>query len=644
MTMMRTDSSAPSAWQAFVLQHGWRAAAHDLAHLLGQDENSILTFRKTGACKRLPKALGYADLFALWHGRAPADHEWPVPLKYDKRGEYEWQPPELALLASLVGQVGIAEISQVLTERLRKVTGDPHATRSKTAVQVRINKIGLMTTDVVGGITTTEAAREIGSLATVQQAIENNQLKARRVGRLWVIPHANWAKWKEGRTFPPAGYVPLASLREPLAIKSDKLPEFARMGYVPTAVRCNPYGKGPNTKFGTWFVSPETAKKLIADRRAGRPMPWHGKPLADNMKITFKLWEQRKHPAECAVCAGIWGKKGAPKTFEDYAARYPALAHGAKRHLTRPWTPGMTLDEVAKHAKRTRAQVLQAINNGVLTSTLVKGRRYVSRTDATRWVARKCPTGEGAKSWIALATAAKLYMFTVRELRQLIAKGKLKSKTGTEGAMRGIVYVLRQQCAELREKTGFTEQEAARRLGVTVPRLRVLLEGVDWRKAKRIPLVTVHAVKKRLDSREGHDLDEAARELGTTLEWVEARIADGTVRIARAKWDRRRRYLSAPMMARLREALAEPAQRKKLPKDAIGLGDAALDAGVSTTTVMRWAEEGEVSRTMTHRGWRYQQRSVRARARRHWESVRVHRATPPAWLVLEREVGTRHSR
>ena len=37
--------------------------------------------------------------------------------------------------------------------------------------------------------------------------------------------------------------------------------------------------------------------------------------------------------ATCATCAAIWGEAGPPADFEDYVARYPALAHGAKRQF-----------------------------------------------------------------------------------------------------------------------------------------------------------------------------------------------------------------------------------------------------------------------------------------------------------------------
>lgn len=627
---------ADTVWQQFVLANGWKAHAYELAVVIGQSVGEIERIRNTGACTRLPKGKRFAELFALWHGRAPADNEWPQPRKSGARGTYEWQGPELALLASLVGQLGIEDITRVLTNQLRERTGDPGAERTKNSVQVCINKIGMQSKDVLGGITTSDAGREIGSLAIINQAVSKKQLRAVRVGRLWVIPHAVWKEWKSKRVFPPDGYVLLSTLREALSIRSDKLSEFARMGYVPTAVRCNPYGtKGPSTQFGTWFIDKKVATQLLADRRAGRAMPWHGKPMADNLRTTYRLWEQRKHPASCKICAGIWGEKGAPKTFEDYTDRYPPIAHGAKRHLTRPWNPGMTIKEVAEYAKRTDSHVRRAISNGLL-ETIRDGRcQYISRTDATRWISRKCPTGDGEKSWIALETASNQYLFTLTELRGFIASKKLTSKVGTDGAMRGVVYVSRHQCGQLREKIGFTEEQAARRVGVTVARFRILLEGVNWRQAEGIPLVTVQAVIKRLESREGYTIEEAAEILGTTAQWVTARKDDGTIRVSQAKWDRRRVYITEPMLERLRDAMQAPVPHKPLSADWLLLSEAAIEAGVTAMTLIKWSERGELERRHSSVGWRYHRNAVRAQARVYWKTVRFRRATPPDWLLAE---------
>lgn len=625
-------------WQRFVIEHGWRASAYELAAVLGQERATIEGLRRTGACRKLGVPKRFPELFALWHGRAPEDADWPKPRKWQGRGQYEWHGPELALLASLVGQMGPQEISAVLTSRLKDLTGDVTARRTKAAVLVRMNQIGLVTADVVGGITTTEAGKEIGSVHIVHQAIESKQLAAHRSGRLWVIPHDAWAKFKEGRTFPPAGYVPLASLKGPLGLKSDKLAEFARMGYVPTAVQCNPLGTGKNTQFGTWYVSPQTARKLKADRLAGRPMPWHGKPSPDNLKATFRKWQERKHPDHCATCAAIWGEGGAPKTFEEYATRYPLIEHGAKRHLTLPWSPGITLQEVATQSGRHLAYVAKAVINGMLAATLEGGVIYVTRTEATRWVARHCPLGDGMKSWLSLDAACKQYGFTMPELRALIASGQFSSRSDGNG---GATYVLRMDCRRYRDTNGLTEEEAARRLKVSLPRLRTLLEGVNWRGATNIPLDTLRAVEKRLESRPGWDIEEAATELGTTVEWVEARLADGTARVSKGQWDDRR-YLSAPQLERLRKAQAAP-PTAPLPAPAesdLSLSQAALEAGVSVGTLTKWAAAGQVERVTSSRGWRYPRPSVRARAMTYWETVRFKRAVPPAWLGGSRAVNS----
>lgn len=623
-------------WKLFVLAYGCRAQAYELAAVIGQDVDDVVHLRRTGACKPLSKGKGFAELFSLWHGRLPEDEDWPPPRKSGARGTYEWQGHEIALLASLVGSLGVSDIALTLTNRLRERTGDPAAVRTRQGVQIRINSIGMQSKDVQGGITTADAGREIGSSAIINQAIHKRQLPAIRVGRLWVIPHDAWKAWKARRVFPPNGYVLLSSIRDALSIRSDKLSEFARMGYIPTAMRCNPYGtKGPSTQFGTWYIGKQVADKLLNDRRAGRPMPWHGKPILDNLRATYRLWETRKHPTSCKTCAEIWGKKGAPHSFEEYAERYQPLAHGAKRHLTRVWTPGMTIPEVAAYAERSDSYVRRAINNGMLETTLEGRHKYVSRTEATRWKARKCPTGESEKSWISLDTASKQYLFTLRELRGYVAHGKIKSKIGTNGPMRGVVYVAKHQCRRLREEIGFTEEQAAQRVGVTVPRLRILLDGVDWRKAEGIPLVTVQATIKRLESREGYTIEEAAEQVGESVQWVLEQKRNGIIKVSQAKWDRRRVYITEPMLMRLQEAKQNPVRQERFNDDWLRLSEAAYEAGVTATTIIHWAEDGELDRRQSKVGWRYHREAVRARARTYWSSVRFHRATPPGWILAE---------
>ena len=54
--------------------------AHEMAQPLTAASNYIamveMALRGTGACTKLAEPLDFAALFALWHGRAPADDDW----------------------------------------------------------------------------------------------------------------------------------------------------------------------------------------------------------------------------------------------------------------------------------------------------------------------------------------------------------------------------------------------------------------------------------------------------------------------------------------------------------------------------------------------------------------------------------------
>lgn len=380
---MKTQVRKLEDWEQFILDHGSKARNYEMAAVLGKSEKEILRVKGLDAITPHKSGKDFGELFILWNGRPAADEEWPAPHPI-REGDnvYAWQTPEIALLARLVGTLGPEEIARTLTTRLVRLTGNKKAVRTHAAVLLQINRIGLTTSDMVGGITTREAGRQIGSVTVVHQAIRAKELAVERVGRHLKIPHAAWKAWKELRNFPPQGYVQLSTLKAPLSILSDKLSEFARAGYIPTAIRCNPCGAGAgSSKFGTWYVSPETAEQLLSDRRAGRPMPWHAKPNTDNLKVTYKLWCQRKHPEQCATCAEIWGEGGAPEDFDDYENRYPPLAHGAKRHLTRKWDPGMTLQELAADAGVPVQLAEKAVANGMLNVTMQGSVQYVSKTE-----------------------------------------------------------------------------------------------------------------------------------------------------------------------------------------------------------------------------------------------------------------------
>jgi len=626
----------PMTWQAFVASAGGGFPAHYLAAIVGQPIAAVRKARSAGSAARARASDVeiFADLFARWHGRPPAAVDWPAPLRRGA-GAYQWLPPEDELLASLVGRLAKPEISAILTDRLQRITGDEGAARNEQSVQIRINRMGMQATDVVGGITIQQAAAEIGSVEIVRNAIRAKGLKTHRVGRLFVIPHAEWARWKSTRAIAPPGYVHLASLREPLGISSDaKLPEFAQAGYIPTAIRCNPAKPGVHTgKNGTWYVDPKVARKLVADRHAGRPMPWHGKPLLGNLKHSHARWVARKHPASCATCQTIWGAAGAPKTFAEYCERYPPLAHGAKRHLTLVWKPGLTPAEVARQTRQSYQRVIDAIQSGALRAS-THGRSYrITQTDATRWAARKHPDGSGKGSWISIRTAGRWYDFTRAEIEAFIADQRVNAR-----ATAGKRLVMRQQVAELRQDIGYTIEQAAAKVGVSVAALRTLLDGVHWRQEGLIPLATVQAVIKRLNSQQGYTIPEAAAEIGRPQAWVRDRIKDGTIRITRARWDQRRLYITAPMLAKLkRAATSAPRPPRELPSTWINLAAAARLAGVSTATVNNWRLAGDVRTRQAAKGIgaRFARVSVMARARLYWQTCRFHRATPPEWLQAE---------
>lgn len=87
------------------------------------------------------------------------------------------------------------------------------------------------------------------------------------------------------------------------------------------------------------------------------------------------------------------------------------------------------------------------------------------------------------------------------------------------------------------------------------------------------------------------------------------------------------------MLERLRKAATEKTEKPVvLGPDWLSLSDAAQEAGICTTTLIRWATDEGMARRKENGRWRYHREAVRAHARRYWKSIRFHRATPPAWL------------
>jgi hypothetical protein len=573
-------------------------------------------------------------LFSLWNGRSPDDDEWPKPRLSPKDGFYVWQEPEIALLGSLVGRLSLNQIAGVLTKRLRKLTGDQKAERNVQAVQVRLTRLGMQTRHVLGGITVADAGREVGSVALVQNLITTGVVKTVRVGRLHVIPHETWAAWKASRESVPAGYVALSTIRVPLGVKSDKLSEFARMGYVPSAIQIKPLGSGRDAAvFGRWYLPAEAAEKLLADRRAGRAMPWHSKALETNLRKSFARWSERKHPPSCPECSKIWGQSGAPRSFDDFSARYVPLSHGAKRHLTRPWSPGLKIQEVADKHGCLPTRVSAAIKAGYLAANKHGRSWFVSQTDATVWASRGFQVADDQQRKISFAGATKLFGFSAKDLRGFVRDGTLNSWIGEAGAMRGIRYLDRGQVGRLREKVGFTDGQAAARLDVPVATLRLMAKGMARRKDGRLSAAHVRDLLAMKNADRGLTIEEAARKLRRSPEWVDRRVAEGAVRLCRPRWDGDPPTLSKVMVERLSALRGNLDKPEEPPKGWLRVGSAAQVAGVTQTTINRWGEDGLVERRHVKSSWYYKPSSVRAQARSYWKTTRRFVDLKPAWIV-----------
>jgi hypothetical protein len=432
-------------WGAFVLAYGFRVPAGELAAIVGREEHEIRALRSSGAVKQLPQRLPYAALFAAWHGRAPDEQDFPVPKRHP--GGYAWEPPELVLLATLNGQYGIEALASILTARLRARTGDPEACRTHNSVLVGLQRIGLQTGDLVGGISVQQAAREIGSENIVRAAVDRGTLRTERVGHRVLIPHAAWAEWKAGRQTPPADWVRLSSLRQGLGIKSDKLPEFARAGLIPGAEQYFDDGG----KHGVWYVAPDLAQQLLNDRHQGRPMPWHGKPLETNLKQTYQRWCERRHPDTCEDCARIWGDHGAPETLDEFKLRYPALTQGEKRHLTRlplnktgavasaGWSQRRyTLREAADELAMTVAWVRERITRGTIVVVQGdKGQPLVTEAMMKRlrhvWIYRDDDPEPMPTDWLSASAAAREAGVAQATLLKWAESGELERQASKAG-------------------------------------------------------------------------------------------------------------------------------------------------------------------------------------------------------------------
>ena len=68
-----TFERAGADWKRFVVEHGHRASAHDLAFILQRPIEEISRLRATGACSKGAGRKNFVALFQLWHGREPEE-------------------------------------------------------------------------------------------------------------------------------------------------------------------------------------------------------------------------------------------------------------------------------------------------------------------------------------------------------------------------------------------------------------------------------------------------------------------------------------------------------------------------------------------------------------------------------------------
>jgi hypothetical protein len=297
----------------------------------------------------------------------------------------------------------------------------------------------------------------VGRVSLVQQAIHAGRLKTIRVGKRHVIPRDEFERWRVTRQDPPAGWVRLGTLRVPLGLASDcKLPEYASLGYIPDVVKV----QGIGTARGTWYIDPARAAQILADAKAGRPLPWYGKPLPGNVRMMWRKWQARKHRG-CATCRTIWGGPP-PATLEAFEARYSSLTLGQKRHLTHDrriarrgsagWRPrgsvagrmraaGLTVYEAAELLGQRSRWIRRWIRDGLLERggivRDVKGGEAIRITPlglamlraAAAYEAERAESGE----WLGVHDAAQhagVCMTTIHKWRR---EGLIACKPGPRG-------------------------------------------------------------------------------------------------------------------------------------------------------------------------------------------------------------------
>lgn len=617
-------------WQGFVLAHGWRARVHHLATVLQQPPSAINHVRAAGCTPQL-KPKEFAELFAIWHGRPPRDNEWPAPVK--RGSTYEVLPPELALVATLVGAQSTDEIAAVLTQRLCLLTCDMSAVRSRADVQRMRSSSGLVATDVQGGLTVSQAVKRAGrkdvTRVLLQQEIYKGRLRRFQVGRLSVIPARVFDEWLAARLpEPPDGWIKLWDIEEQLGFsrRSESRPSwYAKQGLIPGALFCAGH---------RWWVSPAVAEDLIRRRRAGLPMPWSGYSHPSCVKRSYALWRERKHRA-CAECRAIWATVGGePRTFEAFFERWRKIPEATKRHLTKP--DGLSAIAAAARTGVEKHTIADAILNGILPARRIRGHWAIRPADLDRWVRRRVLTTNGGvrrlhHQPLTFKHAASRSRLSEGTLRRAVAAGTLTQVTRWDGRP----GLLAHQVAGLRARVGgYSVADAAGQLGVSAAAFLQSAKICGWQPGFAITRALVYAVKKHREAPWQLTIAQAAKRLRKSAAWVRRAIAAGAIMPLRGL-DRRTIMVGRKAIAAMiRGGIPElPVTRRGRPVLWLQQTQAADHAGVTASTIIRWKGLGDLVVEERIDGPYYTKTSVERRARQYW-TTECHRkrAVPPAWL------------
>jgi hypothetical protein len=624
-------------WQQFVGSYCRRSKVYDLAAVVGQPVRTVERLRRqVGGRRTIDHDFG--TLFALWHGRPPRADEWPAPFRFGHG--YEWQAPEVVALTQMLGRVALTEIARALTERLRRVTSNGTATRDVDAVRRQVGKLGLAVGEIVGGLTTSQAAKRAGeTVALVQQEIHKGRLRHFYIGHRIVIPERAFLEWKATRLpEPPAGWVKLYAIRVQLGHHFDHLAYHAKHGRIPGAVLCTG---------NRYWLPPRVARDLLRRRRLGLPMPWSGWVHRCTARKSWDLWRRRRH-RDCAECRSIWrGVGGEPSTFEAFYERWLKIPETTKRHLTGP--DGISSTSASLLTGIDRHDFSEAAKHGELKATRVRGGWYFQKEDVLRW----------AKSHAAKATRhtrgrmtfkdAGRFIGGIAKIRAAIRRGELRVVRrwdGTPGVMRHEVAALHVRVHSI------PVARAARLCGVSVPTFTKLAGRTQsdaiWRPGERVQPKVIDHVRRRLQAGWQLTLEDAIALLGKPRWWVERAIELGYLLPLRATGDSRRLVFGRKAVlaiARRRLTLTPgPRTTRGRPVDWLPQYQACELAGITVSTLKRWDALGWLTKAKgkggTRRGgngmgWAYSRASVMRAARRYWPRCRFKRRTPPAWLTKE---------